>query len=203
MKTNTFNKSNLFSLAVLSINLLFIKISDMQKQIIFIVFLITAFSFNSNAERKLPIIVKLTSGEVLKGHLIEIKDSSIVLLKNKSNDNKEIQVNYRQIKKINFKRDYIGNTTQASLLIGFILYGTRGLVLGDSDGNSASINILFLGVIGGGVGAISGFFIGNLITLLKTTRIKINSNFDSFVQSKEFLEKNIFKLDANKKIIFN
>jgi hypothetical protein len=75
----------------------------MQKQIIFIVFLITAFSFNSNAERKLPIIVKLTSGEVLKGYLIEIKDSSIVFLKNKSNDNKEIQVIYRQIKKINFK----------------------------------------------------------------------------------------------------
>jgi len=175
----------------------------MQKQIIFIVFLITAFSFNSNAERKLPIIVKLTSGEVLKGYLIEIKDSSIVFLKNKSNDNNEIQVNYRQIKKINIKRDYIGNATQASTLIGFILYSTRALVLGDSDGNSASINILFLGVIGGGVGAISGFFIGNLITLLKTTRIKINSNFDSFVQSKEILEKNIFKLDANKKIIFN
>jgi hypothetical protein len=175
----------------------------MQKQIIAFLFTFIVFIIHCNADKKLPITIKLNTNEIVEGYIIEIKDSSIVLLKNKSNNNKEIQVNYRQIKKINIKRDYIGNATQASTLIGFILYSTRALVLDDSGGSSASINILFLGVIGGGVGAISGFFVGNLITLLKTTRIKINSNFDSFVQSKEILEKNIFKLDANKKIIFN
>lgn len=173
----------------------------MVKQIIVYFFIFVVTIVQCKADKKKPITVLLTNGEVLRGYLVLMNDTSLVIRKKKSKDFTEIQVSYRKINKIIFKRDYLENTLIATVLIGTTIGVAGGLFTGDAGSFSTTDKMILFGLIGGGLGTAGGFVIGGLREIFKTEKIQINSNLESFLKSKELLEKNIFKLDANKIII--
>jgi len=173
----------------------------MQKQIIVYFFLILISIMPCKADNRMQIAVKLNSGKVLKGYLISIKDSSIVLFKKKSKEAVETEINYRQIKKIIFVNNYLENSILICGITGASVGALIGLVKGGVEGSNAMDEMIYLGSLGGTFGVAADFFIGIVSDIANTKRIKINSSFNNFLKSKEMLEKNIFELDSNKKLI--